>query len=159
GWLEVSGIQQQHAYLFLRDQSQTIDLGTLGGKQSYAYAVNDGGTVVGEADLAGSAARHAYLWRDRNGDGQSNPGEMTDLGTLGGVASTASVVTRRGPVVSDSQMTGSGARAAVHYTDGAMIYPHKLLPASSVWQRAQATEIDCTGPMLGAGQYQGQSRA
>jgi probable HAF family extracellular repeat protein len=51
------------------------DLGTLGGTFSWAYAINNRGTVAGYAFLAGDTARHAFLWRK---------GVMTDLGTLGG---------------------------------------------------------------------------
>src|ERR1700722_564565 len=40
-----------HAYLWKKSQGME-DLGTLGGSTSIAYAINDRGTVVGQADLA-----------------------------------------------------------------------------------------------------------
>src|SRR5829696_4272932 len=50
-----------------------IELPTLGGESSQAYALNRDGLVVGTAQTASSDS-HAFLWQD---------GVMTDLGTLG----------------------------------------------------------------------------
>jgi probable HAF family extracellular repeat protein len=55
-----------------------IDLGTLGGFDSLAYAINDLDQVTGYADLAGSGT-HAFLY---------GKGRMKDLGTLGGSTNT-----------------------------------------------------------------------
>ncbi len=79
----------QHAFLYRR--GQIIDLGTLGGKESAAYALNDQAQVVGSAETGVKTAekdargevipgwlhpvRHAFLWHE---------GRMADLGTLGG---------------------------------------------------------------------------
>ena len=53
------------------------DLGTLGGTQSFAYAINDSGQIVGESALPvlpnGSTPSHAFLYRK---------GVMTDLAPL-----------------------------------------------------------------------------
>ena len=51
------------------------DLGTLGGTFGRAWGINNNGSVVGFATLAGDTALHAFVWRK---------GVMTDLGTLGG---------------------------------------------------------------------------
>ncbi|MCC7292320.1 MAG: hypothetical protein IT449_09695 [Phycisphaerales bacterium] len=56
-----------------------VDLGTLGGTQTCAYAVNNHGVVAGFS-TKGNGQRHAFLWRE---------GVMQDLGTLGGDASEA----------------------------------------------------------------------
>lgn len=47
-----------------------VDLGTLGGKRSFAYDINQDGVVVGRAQTAGGAW-HAFVWSD---------GTMRDLG-------------------------------------------------------------------------------
>ena len=56
------------------------DLGTLGGTFSWAYSINNKGSITGFATLPGDTANRAFLWRK---------GVMTDLGTLGGPNSTA----------------------------------------------------------------------
>ena len=62
----------QHAFLY-SDGSGMIDLGTLGGSNSYAYGINDSGQVVGQSYVAGSDASHVFLY---------NGGVMSDLGTF-----------------------------------------------------------------------------
>src|SRR5262245_15142241 len=59
-----------------------VDLGTLGGNQALALAINDG-LVVGwsETTVSPPFARHAFVW--------TQPGGMVDLGTFGGSDSYA----------------------------------------------------------------------
>ncbi|MBZ5723087.1 MAG: hypothetical protein LAO03_22335 [Acidobacteriia bacterium] len=51
------------------------DLGTFGGTLSWAYGINNKGSVTGFATLPGDTEKHGFLWRK---------GRMTDLGILGG---------------------------------------------------------------------------
>jgi probable HAF family extracellular repeat protein len=46
------------------------DLGTLGGTQSFAYALNDFGQVVGQSSITGDVSNHSFLYSN---------GKMTDL--------------------------------------------------------------------------------
>lgn len=81
------------------------DLGTLGGNQSNANAVNSGGQVAGEAlntipdpytgnfnnfFISGATQVHAFRWTNSRG--------MQDLGTLGGTDSTAISINERGQI-------------------------------------------------------------
>jgi probable HAF family extracellular repeat protein len=84
-------------------------LGTLGGSNSAATAVNGVGQVVGGSATA-SGASHAFLWQS---------GAMTDLGTLGGSGSLAEGINASGQVVGDSG-TPSGATHAFLWQNGAM---------------------------------------
>jgi probable HAF family extracellular repeat protein len=59
---------------------RVIDLGTLGGTFGYAGGLNSWGSVNGGSNLPGDTAQHAYIWVN---------GQMTDLGTLGGLNSDA----------------------------------------------------------------------
>ncbi|HEX8187281.1 MAG TPA: hypothetical protein VF586_02950, partial [Pyrinomonadaceae bacterium] len=64
-----------------------LDLGTLGGAVSFATEVNDSGEVSGYSYIFSDTIAqsfHAFRWKDADGDGVSDPGEMQDLGTLGG---------------------------------------------------------------------------
>jgi probable HAF family extracellular repeat protein len=72
------------------------DLGTLGGTTSFAYGINTGGTIVGQADTV--SASHAFKY---------SGGVMTDLGTLGGTTSYASSINSGGTIVGDA-LTGGG---------------------------------------------------
>lgn len=91
GWPEVRAVLWKHG--------QTINLGTLGGYESYANSVNNRGQVVGLAENTtpdpfpfpgfGQQAR-AFLWEN---------GVMRDLGTLGGPDAFAIDINDRGQVL------------------------------------------------------------
>src|SRR5260370_339256 len=92
---------------------QIVNLGTLGGNESAAGAVNSGGEVVGAAlnlttdpfpnrhpyndffFFGNGTESHAVLWRD---------GTMQDLGTLGGPDSAAFLVNQSGQVAGTSDV-------------------------------------------------------
>jgi probable HAF family extracellular repeat protein len=76
GWSELAG---GDAHAFLYDGSKMVDLGTLGGHNSSALAINDKGEIVGAAETR-SGELHAFIYRK---------GTMTDLGILGGETSRA----------------------------------------------------------------------
>ena len=88
------------------DAGEMIDLGTLGGGNSFAIGMNGFGQVVGTSPTASGDFR-AFLWQDLDGNGQSDAGEMIDLGTLGGPTSSASGINGSGQVVGNAD-TASG---------------------------------------------------
>jgi probable HAF family extracellular repeat protein len=47
---------------FAASQPVVVDLGTLGGTSSHAWAVNASGQVVGESRLSGDTMTHPFLW-------------------------------------------------------------------------------------------------
>jgi probable HAF family extracellular repeat protein len=98
-----------HAGVFA--SGTTVDLGTLGGSESDANAVNNSGTVVGSAMLAGDAVWHAFL---SNGTG------LVDLNDLGGGYSSAEAVNDAGVVVGGAK-TSAGETHAFRYADGQMV--------------------------------------
>lgn len=79
------------------------DLGTLGGKESAAVAINEHGQIVGYSDTGakenGLTISHAFLWQNR---------KMTDLGTLGGGRSSAVAINEHGQIIgwSGGQIVG-----------------------------------------------------
>jgi probable HAF family extracellular repeat protein len=68
---QIVGISGAHAALY--QSGSLVDLGTLDGSQSQAYAINNLGQIVGLSFLA-SGERHAFLYEN---------GTMKDLGGVG----------------------------------------------------------------------------
>lgn len=97
----LTGSLAQEAILWGSDGSLT-DLGTLGGNDSVANAVNNWGQVAGGAlntipdpytnnfFISGASQVHAFRWTKSRG--------MQDLGTLGGSDSTAFEINNRGQI-------------------------------------------------------------
>ncbi len=90
------------------------DLGTLGGENSAANAINASGQVVGFAETAGEQLR---AFRTTAG-GVINA--ASDLGTLGGEDSVATGINASGQVVGSAE-TASGALRAFRTTAGGVI--------------------------------------
>src|SRR5436309_5427441 len=98
----LTGFAQIHA---VRWQGENIlDLGTLGGNESYANFINDRGQITGGALNAipdpftselfiGATQVHAFLWEH---------GAMQDLGTLGGPDSSGYYLNERGEIAGQS---------------------------------------------------------
>jgi probable HAF family extracellular repeat protein len=97
----LTGAPAWEAIFWGKDGSLT-DLGTLGGNESIASAVNDRGQVAGIALdtipdpytgfflIPGATQVHAFLWTKSRG--------MEDLGTLGGTDSAAFFINERGQI-------------------------------------------------------------
>jgi probable HAF family extracellular repeat protein len=106
-------------------------LGTLGGTQSAAYAINDSGQITGTSDLAGDLTHHAFLYTGTPGSG----GVMHDLGTLGGTVSDGHAISDLNQVLGVSS-TEAGELHAFLYTGtpgagGQMIDLDEWLDASN----------------------------
>ena len=78
------------------------DLGTLGGKNSFALGINALGQVIGASDTAAGQS-HAFLW--------TKAGGMQDLGTLGGSVSKAFGINASGQVVGWSAIADKSVHA------------------------------------------------
>jgi probable HAF family extracellular repeat protein len=100
------------------------DLGTLGGAgaDSFAYAINSAGQVVGES--SNGSAVDAFLWTKTGTDGVPGNRKMKDLGTVGGTSgdpglpsSEGNGINTAGQVVGEAY-TASGAYHAFLWTNG-----------------------------------------
>jgi probable HAF family extracellular repeat protein len=89
-WLDGDG--ELHA--FVLDGRGFTDVGTLGGIESLAFAINERGQVTGQAQLA-SGPRHAFRW----------DGKLRDLGSLGGNFSRGQAINTKGDVAGMSTLT------------------------------------------------------
>lgn len=85
------------------------DLGTLGGVQSHAAAINASGQIAGWSEIAGSSNRHAFLYSN---------GAMADLGTLGGAHSQAYALNDAGHVTGFSWLSNSSIHAFLYQNSG-----------------------------------------
>jgi probable HAF family extracellular repeat protein len=86
---------------FFSSGGQVVDLGTLGGKNSQAYGLNDAGQVTGTAQLADGSA-HAFLWER---------GVLTDLNALlpagsGWVLQQAAAINAAGQIAGMGTLNG-----------------------------------------------------
>lgn len=97
----------RHAFIYQNGLS--TDIGTLGGKDSYANSINDAGVVVGGSHNAAGVMR-AFTY---------DSGGMQEIGTLGGAYSMAYDINTRGDIVGLSD-TASGERHAFLYSAGVM---------------------------------------
>jgi probable HAF family extracellular repeat protein len=122
-----------------RTAYEVVDLGTLGGAMSEAYAINDRGQVAGWS-LTEAGDSHAFLWRE---------GVMIDLGTLGGKNSSAAALNSRGDVVGESD-TKTGAPHAFLWKAGRML---DLGTLGGTWSRAVA--INAAGVIAGDSETEG----
>lgn len=108
---------------FLSVDGKLTLIGTLGGIDSEATAMNDANQVVGFSRVASNTASHAFLYSD---------GTMIDLGTLGGQNSTAVGINSLGQVVGTAENRTHSARPFL-YSNGAMTDVNSLIDATSGW--------------------------
>jgi probable HAF family extracellular repeat protein len=119
------------------------DLGTLGGTQSAAYAINNLGEVVGWAHTA-SEATHVFLW---------SAGKMSDLGAFG-LDPVGSAINIHGVIV------GQSGNTAWVWSNGSFQNLNNLIPANSGFTLDNATAISDNGQIVANGHNaQGQEHA
>ena len=122
---------------FLWDRGVITELGTLGGRDSAAWALNNRGQVVGEADTA-SGAKHAFVWQ---------AGRIRDLGALPAFSNSSArsinakgqvvgLATNKGPVASQMAFMWEAERGM------------RLLPGKLAWDATIA--INDAGQILTA---------
>lgn len=122
------------------------------------FQINHLGQCVGRVHRA-DGNEHAALWEKK--------GEVRDLGTLGGLGSTARGMNDRGQVVGESDTNAEikpGGNLldpdprAFLWEQGKMTDLNTLLPHRSGWVLREATAINNRGQIIGHGQFKGELR-
>ena len=132
-------------HAFLRRNGRLIDLGTFGGPNSEASALNDRGAITGWAETKAKLkefgyvefARHAFLWQG---------GRKRDLGVIGGPRSEANGVNENSQVVG-SLDTGR--------KDTESKYGDEPIWHAFLWQNGRMRDLTPGGPFSFAGAING----
>jgi probable HAF family extracellular repeat protein len=115
-----------------------IDLGTLGGAGSHAWAINDLGQVVGEAQIS-TGQWHAFIWDAKGG--------MRDLDSKGYYASsTAHDINSSGEVVGTATAADSTTHAFIWNSDA-----NVMQALSPTYYKSEAWGINSSGNVAGFG--------
>lgn len=136
------------AYTWWPGGAYTV-LGTLGGRNSYAFGMNDSGQVVGNSTTAPGYSR-AFVW-DSSG--------LRDLGTLGGLQSYAYGINNAGAAVGYSYVSGSDDTHAFVFMDGVLFDLNLLVEDLAGWELTKAYAINDAGQITGTGLLDGVERA
>jgi len=120
---------------FIGEDGKMVDLGSLGGTDSWTTGLNNRGQVIGAMTVAGDTGWHPFLW---------SHGVLTDLGTLGVDCGTATAINDAGEVVGFACST-SELFSATLWRDGVLID----LGAAGTDRCAEAYSINSHGQVVG----------
>jgi probable HAF family extracellular repeat protein len=98
-------------HVFVWENGQMQDIGTLGGSCSWPEGLSEQGRIVGWSNLSGDSITHPFLWER---------GTLKDLGTLGGSCGFATWVNDTGEVVGGACTEGDEGFVAFAWKDGVM---------------------------------------
>ncbi len=122
------------------------DLGTLGGANSRAYAINEQGWVVGEAETKEGHLR-AFLWTPDQG--------MRELGTCGGDTSRAYAINERGQVAGEAEDEEGRVKPFLWSAEKGL----EDLPLPDGFREGYVFDMNNFGVLVGGGESDAGTRA
>jgi len=144
--------------MVLGQEYNFLDLGTLGGSNSWAVAINNSGVVVGRSYLPGSTVWHAFR---TSSSSPINPA-TDDLGTLGGSYSVAAGINDAGIVSGYSWLPGNKGPHAFRISPNSVIHTTDDIGAfSSEYGTGPSYVygINASGQMAGNSNVSGRTHA
>jgi CSLREA domain-containing protein len=136
GWYEN---EDRNEVAILWENGTFHELGTLGGRDSEAYAINNLGYIVGDSRSADG--RYAFRWIN---------GNMENLGSLGESSSSAFGINDLGEIVGTSSSTSGGISAFI-WREGVMQDLNDLTDPNTGWLLYSARAINDKGQIIGNG--------
>ena len=121
------------------------DVGSLGGINSGATALNDNGQIVGSSETS-AGLNHAFLYEN---------GSMFDLGTLGGNTSSAVGINSLGQIIGTAKNAGSADRPFIYDSVNGMIDLNTLIDPLLGWDLRSVAGINDVGQIVGYGRLNG----
>ncbi len=145
----VGGITK--SYLIGSDNASPTFIEPLGGRNSYARAVNNNNQVVGSADYSmNNVFQHAFLYSN---------GQLRDINGLNAPQSFAYGINDAGIVVGNINLTSFGDPRAFIYDGTTMRNLNSLIPQNSGWVLQEARAINNDGQIVGSGLINNQTHA
>jgi probable HAF family extracellular repeat protein len=133
-WI-VGNRSSSQGFLFT-DQDGLVNIGHLGGNNTFPAAINDSRIIVGSSRVdALPSHQHAFRWQN---------GTMFDLGTFGGISSAATDINSAGTTVGWALDAGFSGHAFVHTTERGM----QMLDLPKGVTSSSALEINEAGMIL-----------
>jgi probable HAF family extracellular repeat protein len=151
----------------IADTGELRSLGTLGGPtpNGNASGINDANYVVGFASTTafstgdGRNITRAFIWHDDNNNGVSDPGEMKDLGTLGGDYSSALRINATNEIIGWADAVGISTPRAMRWKNNFMLDLNAAIPQNSGWLLTEARGLSDNGKIAGYGTINGVQHA
>jgi probable HAF family extracellular repeat protein len=142
----------------------SVDIGTLGGYTSEAYAINDNGIVVGVSETTkvfSTNEKLAFIYDPSEATPMMAIPEFSDADSL--KQSTAIDINNNNQVVGTAQYNGGATNADTafmyDYNDGSLINLNDMVDCSLNWELYRATGINDNGVITGIGVFDGAARS
>ncbi|MBV9062738.1 MAG: hypothetical protein JOY77_07390 [Alphaproteobacteria bacterium] len=151
GQMSLADEQKFHAFKW--NGSRLVDLGTFGGPNSNAFAVNGAGSIAGEADSPSGCsgpAQRGVLWRH---------GAKIDLGVIRGTAESVGNGINAGDQIVGYSFTCDRSSATAFLSEKGHLYDLNSLIAPTSLYVYYALEINDRGEISGDGILNGENHA